>query len=181
MRQLMKFLHSVASCGVIGGLAAYALVLAKAPQATAAQYADVRRTIEAICDIDLVPSVALALVTGLLAMAVHRPYQQRRCAWVKAATGIGMFESTFAITQSKAHTATVIAQKIAAGEAPADALATALNSEWTTLWAIMAIALANVALGVWRPKHEGRRPRMHADVRSGGARSLAGEAPREQA
>lgn len=176
MRQLMKFLHSVASCGVIGGLAAYALLLAKAPQATAAQYADVRRTIEAICDLVIVPSMALALVTGLLAMAVHRPYQQRRWAWVKAATGIGMFESTFAITQSKAHTAAVITRQIAAGEAPADALGTALASEWTTLWAILAISLANVALGVWRPKLEGRKPHPRE-----AARSPAGEAPREQA
>ncbi len=85
-------------------------------------------------------------------MAVHRPFQERRWAWVKALLGIGMFESTFAITQSKAAYATSLAKKIVAGEADSGQLQAALGAEWTTLWAIMAISLANVALGVWRPK-----------------------------
>ncbi len=128
------------------------LVLIKAPQATAQQYADLRAVIEAICNFVLVPSLAVCLVTGLLSMAVHRPFQEKRWAWVKALLGIGMFEATLGITQSKAHTALVLAQKIAAGEAEQAALATAIHSEWTALWAIMGISLANVVLGVWRPR-----------------------------
>ena len=157
MRQALKFLHSCSSAGIIGGLLAYMLVLLKSPQETAQQFADMRVTIEAICNLILIPSLALALVTGLLAMAVHRPFQERRWAWVKALLGIGMFESTLAITQSKAAYATNLAKKILAGEAESGALQAALGSEWTTLWAIMAISLANVALGVWRPKLQGRK------------------------
>lgn len=152
MRQTMKFLHSVSSCGIIGALAAYMLILLTSPDTTPADYAHARHLIGRLCDLVLVPSMALALVTGLLSMAVHRPYQDKRWAWVKALLGIGMFESTLAITQAKAHYATDLAQKIASGELQVDALRTALHSEWATLWAIMAISIANVALGVWRPR-----------------------------
>ncbi len=34
MRKALKFLHSVASCGLIGSLACYALLLVYAPQET---------------------------------------------------------------------------------------------------------------------------------------------------
>jgi hypothetical protein len=34
MRKTIKILHSLASCGLIGGLAAYMIVLLWAPQAT---------------------------------------------------------------------------------------------------------------------------------------------------
>lgn len=152
MRQAMKFLHSVASCGIIGALAAYMIILLTISDTAPADYAQARHVISRLCDLVIVPSMALALVTGLLSMAVHRPYQDKRWAWVKALLGIGMFESTLAITQSKAHYATELARKIASGEPQVDALRAALHSEWTTLWAIMAISIANVALGVWRPR-----------------------------
>lgn len=152
MRQAMKFMHTLSSCGIIGALVAYMVLLTRAPQATAAQYSDVRQTIDALCDLVLLPSLGLALVTGLLAMAVHRPYQDKRWAWVKAATGIGMFEATLGIINAKSDYAAKISLKIASGEAPPDALQQALANEWTTLWAIMAISIANIVLGVWRPK-----------------------------
>lgn len=164
MRHTMKFLHTLSSCGVIGALFGYAIVLGWSPQGTPAQYADVRQTIDLICDYMLVPSLGLSLVTGLLAMAVHQPYQNKRWAWVKAATGIGMFEATLAITNAKAEfgakTSAEIAARAASGSAgTADleaTLATALASEWTTLWALLAIAVANIVLGVWRPKLHSR-------------------------
>lgn len=157
MRQLMKFLHTWSSAGVIGALFAYMLVLVRTPQATALQYADMRVTIEAICNVILIPSLGVSLVTGLLSMAVHRPYQEKTWAWIKALLGIGMFEATFAISQSKAHYAAELARKIAEGEPKTEMLELALRSEWTTLWALMAISVANIALGVWRPRFKFRK------------------------
>ncbi|MCX8499897.1 MAG: hypothetical protein ORN25_11065, partial [Caulobacteraceae bacterium] len=72
MRQSVKFLHTVSSCGLLGALIAYILVLWKAPQASVGQYADMRDVISLICRYLLVPSLALSLVTGLVAMIVHR-------------------------------------------------------------------------------------------------------------
>lgn len=151
MRQFMKFLHTLASCGLIGALLGYANVLIYAPQDTARSYAEVRQTIGALCNYLLLPSLAVALITGLLSMAVHKPFQDKRWAWFKALLGLSMFESTLAIVQAKANSAADLAVKIAAGEDKSADLATAISSEWTALGAILALSIANIVLGVWRP------------------------------
>jgi hypothetical protein len=152
MRQLMKFVHTVSSAGIVGGLVAYALILVYAPQATPQDYADMRQTISAICQYMIMPSLGISLVTGLLAMVVHRPFQEFRWVWVKALLGILMFEATLAIIQVKGAEAARISAKIAAGEPLERDLVLTIGSEWTTLFAILAISLANYVLGVWRPR-----------------------------
>jgi hypothetical protein len=161
MRQTVKFLHTLSSCGLIGALVAYMLVLWKAPQESVAQYADLREIISLIARYILVPSLGISLVSGLLSMMVHRPYQEKRWAWAKAFLGFAMFESTLAITQAKAIDAAELAAQIAKGENAAAAqklLAEALHSEWNVLWAILAISAAQTALGIWRPKLELPKP-----------------------
>lgn len=152
MRKALKFLHTTASAGIVGAMLAYIVILLYAPQGTATAYADMRTTISTVCNYLLLPSLAVALVTGLLAMAVHRPFQEMRWVWVKALLGLLMFESTLAIINSKATTAAALSQKIAAGEAQSAALQTAIATEWLSLGAILALSIANVALGVWRPR-----------------------------
>jgi hypothetical protein len=143
MRQTVKFLHTLSSCGLIGALVAYLLVLWKAPQESVAQYADMREIISLIARYILVPSLGLSLVSGW--------------AWAKAFLGLAMFESTLAITQAKAIDAAELAAQIAKNENVAAAqqlLTEALHSEWNVLWAILAISAAQTALGIWRPKLE---------------------------
>lgn len=152
MRQTLKFLHTASSCGIVGALIGYMLVLLYTPQDTPRAYADARSTISTLCNGLLIPSLAISLVTGLLAMAVHKPFMERRWAWVKAALGISMFEATLGIVQSKATTAAVVARKIASGEAEPGALGAALSTEWTALGTILFISAAQIALGVYRPK-----------------------------
>lgn len=151
MRKTLKFLHTAAACGLIGALLGYAVLLVYAPQETPAQYADVRYSIDVLCNKVLLPSLAVALISGLLSMAVHTPFQEMRWVWIKALLGIGMFESTLAIIQSKAHTAAKISAQMAAGQAPPGALDAALSTEWSSIAAIFALSMANIALGVWRP------------------------------
>ena len=151
LRKTMKFLHTVASAGMIGGLLAYGVLLVYAPQDTLARYADMRQSIMHVSNYVLLPSLAIALVTGLLSMAVHPPFQEKRWAWMKALLGIGMFEATLGIIGSKADYAAKISAKIASGEAEAALLKSALATEWSSLFAIMALSIANVVLGVWRP------------------------------
>jgi hypothetical protein len=160
MRQGMKFLHTLSSCGLLGALVAYTLVLWKAPQASVTQYADMREVISLICRFVLVPSLGISLVTGLLAMLVHRTYQQKRWAWAKAVLGLSMFESTLAVTQSKAVEAAGFAARIAQGGDQTTAkalLAETLTSEWNVLFALTALCFAQTALGIWRPRLEFRR------------------------
>lgn len=151
MRQTLKFFHTLASCGMVGALLAYGLVLLNAPP-DAAGFAAARQTIALLCNALLLPSMGLALVTGLFSMAVHRPFQQRRWAWVKALLGISVFELTLAIVQSKANYAASISAAIANGGANDGDLAAGLTYEWHSLAVIMALSIANIVLGVWRPR-----------------------------
>ena len=151
MKKTLKFFHTLASCGLIGALAGYMVVLVYAHQDTAARYADARHIIQALSNYILLPSLGIALVTGLLSMAVHRPFQEFRWVWVKALLGLSMFEATLAIINSKANYAAKVSAKIAAGEADPSVLTSGLSTEWSSLAAIMALSLANIVLGVWRP------------------------------
>ncbi len=162
MRKTIKIIHSLASCGLIGGLAAYMIVLAWSPQASPAQYADVRQTIAAISNYALAPSLGVALFTGLVAMMVQRGFQEMRWVWLKAVLGFAMFEATLAVIQAKANYGYETARKVAEGAETAEALAAALSSEWTSLYAIMALSLAQVILGVSRPPLYRRQVRAQA-------------------
>lgn len=165
MRRTMKILHSLASCGLIGGLAVYMLLLAVAPQETPTAYAELRDSIAAISNYVLLPSLAIALITGLLAMVVHKPFMDKRWAWLKAAMGLLMFKGVLTVVGAKADHAAVVARKIANGELPADVLDAALVQEWYTLGAVMALSIANVVLGVWRPKLKKRlQPQAHSST-----------------
>ena len=155
MRQAVKFLHTVSSCGLIGALLGHMLLLWRAPQATAEDYAMLREMISLIARFILVPSLGISLVTGLLAMLVHRQYQQKRWAWAKALLGLSIFEATLAVTQSKAVAAAELSARIAKGDNVLEAqrlLAEAIHSEWNVLYAILTLSLAQTALGIWRPK-----------------------------
>ncbi|WP_052340876.1 DUF2269 family protein [Salinarimonas rosea] len=152
MRKLVKILHSVAAGGLLGGLACYAALLALAPQETSQAYADLRVSITVISDWVLLPSLAVALVSGLLSMIVHRPFLDTGWVWIKAGLGILMFKGTLTIVSAKADYAATMAARMAAGDAPPDALADMVRLEWGTLAVVGAIAVANVVLGIWRPR-----------------------------
>jgi hypothetical protein len=143
MRKATKLLHTLASCGLIGALMGYIVILLAAPQDTAAAYSNARASIAALCNYLLLPSLAIALMSGLLSMVVHPPFREVRWAWLKALLGLSMFEATLGIIGSKASAA--------AGEAEQKALADTISSEWGALAAIMLLSLANLVVGIWRP------------------------------
>ena len=167
LRKTLKILHTLAACGLIGGLLGYMVLLTWAPQATPAAYADLRQSIAALSSTILVPSLAVALISGLLSMAVHRPYLDKRWAWVKAAMGIIMFKGVLTIAGFKAGPAADLARRIAEGEAAGPRLEEVIAYEWSALVVMLALSVANVVLGVWRPRLEWgaqveRRPELRA-------------------
>lgn len=151
MRRALKFLHTLASCGLIGSLLGYLLVLAVAPQETARAYAETRQVLAALANYLLLPSLALALVSGLLAMAVHKPFLDLRWVWAKAVLGLSLFEATLAVVQAKASSAAEAAARLAGGEGDAALLAEIIANERPTLFAILALSVAQIVLGIWRP------------------------------
>ena len=150
MRKLLKFLHTLGSCGLIGGLLVYMIVLGLVPQDTPADFVGARRIIGLLGTYILLPSMGACLATGLMSISVHRPFQELRWVWVKAALGIGMFEGTLGL-QSKASHAVGLSEALVEGKTTAAAVAAELSSEWYLLAAIMTLAIANIVLGVWRP------------------------------
>jgi succinate dehydrogenase/fumarate reductase cytochrome b subunit len=157
MRKSLKILHSLSACGLIGGLAAHMVLLVAAQAETPDAYSALRQAIAAISNYVLVPSLAVALVTGLLSMAVHKPFIDKGWVLLKAATGIVMFKGVLTVIAAQADHAARVAERVASGEVEASLLASAIAYEWAALWTVMALSVANVVLGVWRPRLS-RRP-----------------------
>ncbi len=89
MRRLLKFLHSVAAAGLMGGAAAMAVVLMFTPASIDdASYAAIVLGMSKLAAWIIGPSMVLTVITGLLAMVAHPPFQDAGWVWVKAATGI---------------------------------------------------------------------------------------------
>lgn len=99
----------------------------------------------------LLPALGLTLVAGLFAMALTTAYQNAGWAWVKLATGILIFEAFFHVQGSIRDEAGRSARALA-GEVDPATLGGSIGAERATLWLLLAVALANVGLGIWRPR-----------------------------
>jgi hypothetical protein len=145
-RLSLKALHEVAGIGYGGGLSACLVINLVANRASAAEFAAARHAFAAIAQYLLVPSMAVVVISGLIALASTRSYQDAGWAWVKALLGLSVFEATFVVVGSSGRQAELVAT---ADPAVLDAL---LRSERNTLWLLMALCVANVLLAVWRPR-----------------------------
>jgi len=155
MKRLLKLLHELAGIGMTGALATHLILLLVLPtDASLADYATLRKAIVAIHNWLLFPSLALVLVSGLAAMAVHYPFTQARWVWAKALTGIALFEGTLlTVIGTGRKVAELTATAVDAAPDPA-VLAALLRTEWLGLWTILILSLLNVVLGVLRPRLE---------------------------
>lgn len=149
MRHLIKFLHTLGAIGMMGAMACLLVLLAWLPEpADATASAALRAAMGGIATWIFLPSLALTLVAGLLAMAATRAYQNAGWALTKLATGILVFEGGFAGVVGPLQEA---ADAALSGDAAA-ALPQTLASARATIGVLLAIAAVNVALGVWRPR-----------------------------
>ncbi|GJD97143.1 hypothetical protein [Methylobacterium iners] len=153
MRRFLKFLHTMAAIGLTGAMASLVVLLSLTPPTSdLAGYAAMRGAMGAIATWIFFPSLGLILISGLFAIALHRGFHDAGWAWLKAATGILVFESGFVgvlgpMQQEAEQSALALAGKID----PAS-LGGSLVAERNTLWVLLAIAVANVVLGIWRPR-----------------------------
>lgn len=158
VRRGLKLLHQLGAIGVMGALAACVVLVVAAPRESLVEYAAYRQGIEAVTRILLVPSLALVLVSGLLAIAVNRAYHNAGWAWVKALLGIAMFEGTLLTVQASASRAADVSALAARTATPDPAtLEPLLRTEWGGLWLMLALSFANIVLAIWRPRIGPRR------------------------
>ena len=154
MRRLLKFLHTMGAIGLMGAMACLLVLLAFTPAPTSIpQYAVMRGAMGAIATWIFLPSLALTLVAGLLAMGVNRGYHSAGWALAKLATGILIFEGGFSGVVGPMQDEAERSASALAGQADAAAtLAQTLGPERNTLWVLLAVAVVNVVLGIWRPR-----------------------------
>jgi hypothetical protein len=128
-----------------------ALAFLSTPTSLAAQ-AGVAGAMAEIATWVFLPSMALTLLSGLLAIAATPAFHDAAWVWVKAATGILVFEAGLQYVAGPIQETGKASAAILAGHFdPAD-MAHMLGAERKTLWVLLAVALLNVALGVWRPR-----------------------------
>jgi hypothetical protein len=152
LRKPLKALHEIGAIGTMGSFAACIVLLATAPAKSLVAYAAVLQGIASITKWLLVPSLAIVLISGLLAIAANDAYKSAAWAWVKALLGIGTFEGTLLTVGASARHAAELAALAASGHSDAIQLARVLRTEWGGLWILSALALTNIVLAVWRPR-----------------------------
>ena len=146
-RRSLKALHQIAGIAGGGGLAACLVIGMTANAASPVEFTASRQAIAAIARYVLVPSLAVVLVTGMLAIAATRAFHDAGWAWVKALLGLSVFEATLVTVGASTRQA-----ELAAAGADPGLLASMLHSERNTLWLLLALTVANVVLAVWRPR-----------------------------
>ena len=173
MRKAMKFLHTAGAVGITGAVAAHLVLLTALPELTTlAEAAALRAGILAVATWLLLPSLVLVLVSGLLAIAAHPQFGNAGWVWVKVALGLAIFEATLVSVQRPATRNLEYTLDAMAGTISPEELAGMLHSEWGPLWVILAICIANIVLGIWRP----RLTRRRAEARTAPAAEPTGQA-----
>jgi hypothetical protein len=154
VRKLLKLLHEIGAVGVVGSFAACLILVAHAPAPSRSlvAYAAVRQDIASITRWLLVPSLALVLISGLLAIAAHDGYKNAAWAWMKALLGISMFEGTLLTVGAGARRAAELSALPVSGRVNGAQLAQILHGEWGGLWLLLGLSIVNIILAVWRPR-----------------------------
>jgi len=146
-------MHTMGAIGLMGAMACLLVLLSFTPSpASLSEYVLMRTAMGGIATWIFLPSLGLTLVAGLLAMGINRAYHSAGWAWAKLATGILVFEWGFAAIQGPMQEEAELSVRALAHEVDPAALAASLGAEWNSLWVMLAIATANVILGVWRPR-----------------------------
>jgi hypothetical protein len=153
MRRLMKFLHTMGAIGLMGAMACLLVLLSFTPApASLSEYALMRAAMGGIATWIFLPSLGLTLIAGLLAMGINRAYHNAGWAWVKLFSGLLVFEWGLAAIQGPMQQEAELSARAVAHEVDPATLGASLGAEWNSLWVMLAIATANVILGIWRPR-----------------------------
>ena len=146
----------------MGGVAAQMVLANMGPGLSPAEHAILRQVIWRLAQWVTGPSLALVLLSGVLAMAFHRAFQNAQWVMVKVLMTPLLLEGSFLAILSPARGAARLTQAIADGRLEVvDKLDRLLVRERWGLWVMVVLFTAQIVLGVWRPKLADRRPSRH--------------------
>jgi hypothetical protein len=152
-RRAMKFAHTMGAIGLMGAMACLVVMLLWLPPTTSLNsYADMRGAMAAITAWVFMPSLGLTLIAGLLAIALNPAFHNAGWAWVKAASGILIFEGGLVSVMGPMEHEAKLAADVIAGTAQASLLGQSLRPEEMTLWILLGVSVFNVVFGIWRPR-----------------------------
>jgi hypothetical protein len=153
MRRFMKFLHTMGAIGLMGAMACLLVLISFLPAPTSlSEYAVMRSAMGGIATWIFLPSLALTLIAGLVAIAVNRAFHSAGWAWAKLLSGVIVFEWGFAAIQGPMQQEAELSARALGHEVDLSTLAQTLDAEWKSLWVMLALATVNVILGIWRPR-----------------------------
>ncbi|NJK88777.1 MAG: hypothetical protein HC923_04845 [Myxococcales bacterium] len=157
MKRTLKFLHEIGTVGVMGAVSVMLILSSFGKGLPIEDHAILREVIRLTSRLLLIPSLLIVLASGLIAMAVHKPYHNAGWVWAKLVTTPLVLEATLIAIDGPAQIAAKLSAKAAAGDAAAmTALEKVLRHEQGGLWVALFLYTANVALGVYRPKKRRR-------------------------
>ncbi len=134
-------------------MASLIVIMAFAPPPTSlAGYALIDGAIAAIATWILLPSLALTLIAGLLAIAASPSFHNAGWAWAKLASGVLLFEGGLVSVLGPIQEEAQRSASALAGKLDPATIAGAFGSERDTLWMLLAVAVANIVFGIWRPR-----------------------------
>ncbi|MFK7912612.1 MAG: hypothetical protein AB8B93_01750 [Pseudomonadales bacterium] len=158
MKKASKFLHTMGSIGLLGGIACYIILLSVAPPMSEIEsYHAIRVGIDKIARWLLLPSLTIMLTSGLAAVAIHAAFREQRWVWCKILLGLSMFEGTLVSIQGPAQHAAKITAQALAGQIEVARIPELIHDERGALWVVGTLAVINVVLGVWRPRLKRRK------------------------
>ncbi len=160
MRRTLKFLHTMGAIGMMGSMACLLVLMIFEPPATSlAGYALMYGAMNEIGSWIFYPSLAVTLIAGLLSIAWTNAFHSAGWAWAKLATGVLLFEGGLVYIQGPIKEEAARSADALAGKLDPAAITGSYGAERNSLWLLLAVATANVVLGVWRPRF-GRLPRV---------------------
>lgn len=160
MKRLLKFIHEVATVGLMGSIAAQLVLAITAADLAPGEFAAVRWGILTLSKWLLLPSLMVVLLSGLATFGLHRAFHDAPWAWMKAVLTLAVLEGTLVAVQAPARRAAELSSQLANGDPTiAAALDDALRHERGGLWVIMALCVVNIGLAIWRPRFRWMQPR----------------------
>lgn len=170
MRRSLKFIHTVATAALVGALVLQLVIGFRYNPALAANDATALGARAVLVEVTrwvMGPSLVVCVVSGLLLMGLNKTFASAGWVWAKALLGLMLVKGVITIQDPAVHELYALATQGIAGNPDALAeLARLTRMEWLGGWLALALAIAAIAFGVWRPRFasagEARRSRDEA-------------------